>query len=165
MLREGLQKTLVVATVALVVLCGCPMRPNPAYSDDAGLDGRVDGDADDDGEVNPCPAEEIFCGGRCISFYDINNCGVCDRQCESTSGCDCTGDVPQCLFHRGRQCYASCPPDELQCDGQCILPPSDEHCGECGFACDTSAGCSCRAVDGGASFDCMRRLGDEWVSC
>lgn len=144
------------------------MRPNPAYSGDSGhdawndADGGVDADFED-ADTARCDAGFMYCDSRCVDIYDINNCGVCDRQCDSVTGCDCTGDVPQCMFHGGRQCYASCPPDELQCDGQCILPPSDEHCGACGVECDTSAGCQCRTVDDG--FECMRRLGDEWVSC
>jgi len=155
----------VLALTASLALSGCPLRPNPAYEpEDTGAD-TADVDADQE-TSNPCGDGELYCEGSCVEWDEPAHCGVCGRVCLVVSGCECSGDtLPQCAFRGGRACYAACAPDELLCGDECIVPPSDDHCGACGVVCDAASMCQCRAVEDGTAFECMRRVGDEWESC
>lgn len=85
---------------------------------------------------------ERRCGESCFlhdsqtgSFFTVDNCGGCGIVCHE--GAECTDG--QCV----------CPNGTELCDGKCVdLRTDKDHCGSCGWSCETSCGsgfCRCES--------------------
>lgn len=118
--------------------CGGCNRPCDAEEvcDDGVCIEECDESCDDDVELCvegecTCRAGFVPCGSTCVDLStDPNNCGMCDRGCDSQpcGNGDCQPD--------------DCPGFPDLCDSSCTDVRVDPmHCGECGRACHPSQDC------------------------
>jgi hypothetical protein len=80
-------------------------------------------------EAGACVEPSRLCSGQCVSLYDVNHCGTCDRVCE-TPGAVCKNIAqlariecacPGCLDAVG-QCTSFIP------NSGCAIAPCDKPC-------------------------------------
>jgi uncharacterized repeat protein (TIGR01451 family) len=97
-----------------------------------------------------CPGNEINCSGRCIDpSSDQHHCGA-------TAGCganDAGGAGAQCPSGQvcaSGQCSVSCPGSEINCNGACVDPTTNnQHCGAtagCGTGGSGTTGTNCSTL-------------------
>ena len=92
-----------------------------------------------------CSSGAIVCGDECVDPQkDREFCGATSCETGSSSGEACaSGEV--CV---SGVCETSCPGDEVECEGLCIDPQSDEgHCGASACGDDATDGETCGAGD------------------
>ncbi len=150
--------------------------PVPTALDDgsvhSGTDGALDAPASDVANDTQCGANEIVCGGSCVSRLDPAHCGTCTNACApvanaiascATGACDF---VCNANFHRcGTACVAN--DDVASCGRACTpclpAPNSVARCDgvTCGIACNAGFG----DCDGNASNGCETNLAVSPANC
>jgi hypothetical protein len=107
-------------------------------------------------EGGKCASSVLCCEGlRCCKNHcrdvlaDRKNCGSCGHACHAGQTC-CLGHCVDLAsdWHNCGTCGNRCPPSgaieeqhQICCDGICVNPHSDEHCGECGHVCAEGTTC------------------------
>lgn len=133
-------------------------------------DDSTNGDVCDAGErcqggtcAVSCSAGRIVCNGSCVDpLKDRDFCGATTCQAAGSYGEACeNGEV--CV---SGSCETSCPTDQLECEGMCIDPRTDEaHCGA--FACgdDRTDGIACGTSELCVSGVCEVSCGSNLIAC
>ena len=81
---------------------------------------------------NTCDVNEVCCNGSCVNLQNSTvACGNCSNSCSIGFNC-CSGSC--------KQGPCSCPPDQIECNFQCV-PLGNDFCGSCTNSCSSPTTC------------------------
>jgi hypothetical protein len=154
------------AVASTIAACAAGNVTTESNGDDAGSDASAQDAASDAHKVDAhvadaapaCDAGTMMCGTACVDTrVDPANCGTCGNACTSAQICSTS------------HCILSCPMGEIDCNGTCTNPLTDQnHCGAtagCGVGDAGSPGAMCALNDTCTNGTCLLQCQTGLVNC